>query len=97
MLKVPKALVSADWLRKNIDAENLIVLNGTIPKVTAKKESNKKVSEQIKGSLFFDIKKQFSKVNAEYPNTVLSVKEFEEQAQELGINQNQFVVEIMGL
>ena len=92
MLKVPKALVSADWLRKNIDAENLIVLNGTIPKVTAKKESNKKVSEQIKGSLFFDIKKQFSKVNAEYPNTVLSYKEFEEQAQELGINQTSCIV-----
>ena len=92
MLQVPYALVSADWLHKNLDAENLIVLNGTIPKVTVKKELNLKVSKQIKGSAFFDIKNKFSDANAEYPNTVLNVIEFEGQAQELGINQTSCIV-----
>lgn len=92
MLQVPNALVSVDWLNNNLGANNLIVLNGTIPKVTAKQEEYNEVNQQIKGSLFFDIKNKFSDFNAEFPNTVLNTEEFEEQAQELGVNQNSCVV-----
>ena len=42
MLKVPKALVSVNWLFENFNAENLIILNGTLPKkVTVKKSLDK--------------------------------------------------------
>lgn len=91
-LSVSSPLVSTSWLYDNFNAENLIVLNGTIPKVTVKEELLKEEANQIKGSLFFDIKKQFSDTNAEFPNTVLNADEFEKQAQKLGINQDSCIV-----
>ena len=84
-------LVSVAWLYNNLEDENLIILDCTIPKVTA----NKIVSEektQIKGAIFFDIKNNFSDKKAALPNTVLGPKEFENKAQELGIHRDSIVV-----
>ena len=92
MLKVPKALVSVNWLSNNLNTENLIVLNGTLPKVTAKSNNEKPEENQIKGALFFDIKNDFSNQKAEFPNTVLNPNDFEKKAQELGINNDSCIV-----
>ena len=92
MIQIPNSLVSVDWLSENLDDKNLIILNGTIPKVTAKKELEEQENCQIKGSIFFDIKNQFSDTKAEFPNTVLNAEKFEQQAQELGINQESCIV-----
>lgn len=90
-LKIIHPLVSVDWLKANLDAENLIVLDCTIPKVT----SDAVISEektQIKGAVFFDLKNNFSDKKAILPNTILSPTEFEEKAQELGINKDSILV-----
>lgn len=93
VLKINKPIVSVDWLFKNLNNENLIILDATIPKVTAKKEAiSSDEKQQIKGAVFFDIQKTFSDENAPFPNTVLSAKEFEKSAQELGINNNSCIV-----
>lgn len=92
-LKLNTPLVSVDWLFSNLENENLVILDATIPKVTTKKEdvlSNKKL--RIKGAIFFDIKNVFSDVNATLPNTVLSPKEFQKKAQNLGINKDSCVI-----
>ncbi|MCH3882636.1 MULTISPECIES: sulfurtransferase [Tenacibaculum] len=91
MIKVDKPIVSVDWLHQNIDAENLIILDATIPKVGTKNEVkiNKKV---IPNTRFFDIKNTFSDKESQYPNTILSAKNFEEEAQNLGINKNTCIV-----
>jgi thiosulfate/3-mercaptopyruvate sulfurtransferase len=91
-LKINKPVVSVDWLFQNLDNENLIILDATIPKVTAKKEVSSDEKQQIKGAIFFDIQKTFSDENAAFPNTVLSAKEFEEKAQELGVHHNSCLV-----
>jgi thiosulfate/3-mercaptopyruvate sulfurtransferase len=91
-LKINKPLVSVDWLFKNLNSENLIILDVTIPKVTDKKEVSLDEKHQIKGALFFDIQKTFSDENASFPNTVLSAKTFEVKAQQLGINQDSCIV-----
>ena len=87
MLQVNNCIVSVDWLNKNLEAENLIVLDATIPKVGAKVlvNSDKKI---IPSARFFDLKKVFSKQGAKYPNTVLSVDEFQAKAQKLGVNKD---------
>lgn len=93
ILKIDKPLVSVAWLKLNLGSENLLIFDCTIPKVTAKSSlsiSDKKV--QIKGANFFDIKNAFSDKNAAFPNTVLSPKEFEEKAKELGINHDSCIV-----
>lgn len=90
-LKINSSLVSVDWLYQNLENKNLMVLDCTIPKVTAKTEilSEKK---QIKGAILFDLKNSFSDVKAPFPNTVLTPEVFEKQAQNLGINQNTILV-----
>lgn len=90
-LKLPKPLVSASWLLSHLNDKNLIVLDCTIPKVTAKKTLIEQ-KKQIKGALFFDIKNVFSDINAPFPNTALSPQEFELKAQELGINKSSIIV-----
>jgi thiosulfate/3-mercaptopyruvate sulfurtransferase len=92
-LKVSKPLVNIDWLFSNLENENLIILDATIPKVTAQKESSlSSEKQQIKGAIFFDIKNVFSDISAPFPNTVLSPKEFEKRAQEIGINNDSCIV-----
>lgn len=91
-LKTEIPLVSSDWLLHHFDDKNLIILDATLPKVTANKEIEIDEKYQIKNAVFFDIKNVFSDVNAPFPNTVLSAKEFEVKAQNLGINKNSFIV-----
>jgi thiosulfate/3-mercaptopyruvate sulfurtransferase len=92
VLKISKSVVSVDWLFKNLDSQNLIIFDATIPKVTAKKEVSSDEKQQIKGAFFFDIQKTFSDESAPFPNTVLSAKAYEEKAQQLGINQDSCIV-----
>ena len=93
MLKIKKPLVSVDYLKNNFFNENLIILDCTIPKVTANKvDVNVLKKQKIKGAVFFDIKNKFSDVNASFSNTVLSAKNFEIQAQNLGINNESVII-----
>jgi thiosulfate/3-mercaptopyruvate sulfurtransferase len=92
VLKISKSVVSVDWLFKNLDSQNLIIFDATIPKVTAKKEVSSDEKQQIKGAFFFDIQKTFSDESAPFPNTILSAKAYEEKAQQLGINKDSCIV-----
>ncbi len=71
-LKINKSVVSVDWLFSNLENENLIVLDATFRKVTARKDNIIDEKLQIKNAIFFDIKNEFSDQNATFPNTVLS-------------------------
>jgi len=60
-LKIDKALVSADWLFKNLNNENLVILDASISKVIAGNEEISAYNKQcIKGAIYFDIKNTFS-------------------------------------
>ncbi len=92
-LKITKPIVSVAWLQDNLDHKNLIILDCTIPKVTEKSNAVKSDEKiQIKGAIFFDIKNTFSDVNGKFPNTILSPKEFEYKAKELGVNNDSIIV-----
>ena len=90
-LKIETPIVSATWLYKNIEAENLIVLDGTIQKV-GKKGVVTSEKKQIKGARFFDIKKVFSNQEGKYPNTIPTANDFQEKAQLLGITKDSCIV-----
>ena len=92
-LKINKSVVSVDWLFANLNNEHLLIFDATIPKVTAKNEAvTSDEKQQIIGAQFFDIQKSFSDEKAPFPNTVLSSKEFELKAQELGIKNDSCIV-----
>ncbi len=93
MLKISSPLVFIDWLAKNIDVPNLIIINATIKKVAATNISSElSENQQIKNTRFLDIKNNFSDLTSEYPNTMLSPQKFTIAAQELGINNNSAIV-----
>jgi len=92
MLKVPDIIVDCNWLKEHLDSNDLIVLDATIPKVTANKKQQIAYNERIPFSRFFDVKQQFSDKNAVLPNTMLPSDEFQTQAQKLGIHQDSCLV-----
>ncbi len=88
ILKNP--IVSVEWLNNHLDASNLIVLDATMKKVNA---SNKEsINIQIPKARFFDIKKSFSNTSDKFPNAVPGEKQFTNEAQKMGINQNSAIV-----
>lgn len=92
LVKIEKPLVSVSWLFQNKEATNLIILNGTLPKVSTKKSKQENEEYQIPKTRFFDIKKEFSKQEAPFPNTVLEPEIFQQKAQKLGINKESCIV-----
>ena len=78
------SIVSAEWLNKNINDENIIILDAS-QQVAAD-------NVVIVGARYFDIKNDFSAVS-EFPNTFPSVQQFEKGCQDLGIdNESKIVV-----
>ncbi|SDB35178.1 thiosulfate/3-mercaptopyruvate sulfurtransferase [Flavobacteriaceae bacterium MAR_2010_188] len=91
MLKLPSSLVSADWLNGNKNDENLIILDASIKKVTG--TGNKSPTNiGIPDSRFFDIENKFSDPNGQFPNTIPSEKQFQEEARKLGIDSKSAIV-----
>ena len=85
-MKLNQHLVSAEWLNKNLNQNELIVLDATINKVITSQ------STKIKNARFFDIKLKFSDTTARFPSTVPSKEQFENEARLLGINNNSVIV-----
>ncbi len=83
-LKAP--VVSVEWLHNNLNAANLVVLDGTI-----NKDFNQ-VKEQIPNARYFDIKNKFSDVSNEFPSAFPSKEQFQKEARLLGINTNSAIV-----
>lgn len=89
-IHITNPIVSVDWLQEHIHATNLVVLNGTIPKVVG--DIAHAEATQIPNARFFDIKKVFSVLDAPFPNTMISVAAFTEKAQALGIQKDSAIV-----
>ncbi len=86
-------LVSVEWLVKNRNAKNIIILDATIPKVALSNSDSDGISDdQIKNARFIDIKNRFSDLSIDLPNTMLSSVEFTRAARELGINKDSAIV-----
>ncbi|MDU8887025.1 sulfurtransferase [Yeosuana sp. MJ-SS3] len=75
-------IVSATWLKTNLNALNLVILDASFPQP----------EEQIPNTRYFDIKKKFSDAFAPFPNTLPSEEQFIEEARKLGINNSSAIV-----
>lgn len=83
-------LVSAEWLNDNLHNEKIVILDASFPKVGVNNQV--KNNFRIKSSVFFDLKNVFSDSNSNFPNTVLSPKDFEYSAQKIGINKDSIII-----
>ena len=85
-ISISSPTVSVEWLHNNLEASNLIILDGTMNKVFDASQI------QIPNSRFFDIKKKFSEANAPFSSTFPTQAQFQKEARALGINKNSAVV-----
>ena len=86
MVSISTPIVSVDWLHTNMNAQNLIILDGTINKLFDASQ------KQIPQTRFFDIKKCFSNVNDPFPSAFPSTEQFQKEARVLGINNDSAIV-----
>jgi thiosulfate/3-mercaptopyruvate sulfurtransferase len=91
ILRVPGPIVTSKWLNTHIEHRTLLIFDGTIKKATDVSTSKKRTTF-IKNSLFFDIKNEFSDVDALFPNTMISAELFQERARRLGVNSDSCIV-----
>lgn len=90
---ISEPLVSVAWLWQHFDADNLIVLDASIPKVTTENSaSDNTIKGQIKNARFMDLENEFSDTDARFPNTMLTPENFSIAARKLGINNNSALV-----
>lgn len=69
LVQLQGPVVEADWVIKNLNGSNLVILDATLPKAVSSDGSTDLPQLQISGARFFDIKRQFSDFEATYPNT----------------------------
>ena len=91
-IKIDQPMVSANWLYRNKDATNLVVIDATMKHITWEKNKFENEHIQIKSARYLDIKTVFSDVSAPFPNTMLSAKNFQEKARRLGINKDTAII-----
>ena len=85
-LEIKHPVVSVQWLHKNLNAENVIILDGTIDKGSGT------ITDQIPMSRYFDIKHKFSNTSDPFPNAFPSEAQFQTEARNLGINSDSVIV-----
>jgi len=86
------ALVSTDWLRKNIFNKNIKILDCSwhMPD-TARIGKNEFETAHIPGSIFFDLD-EFSMKGDVFPHTLLPDQQFSEMIGEIGITNNDHII-----
>ena len=85
-ISITSQIVSVDWLHDNLNADNLVVLDGTINKIFDPKQN------QIPKARFFDIKNKFSDVSNPFPSAFPTAEQFQKEARVLGINNTSAIV-----
>ena len=91
--KINNSLVSVQWLAENLDAENLVILDASMPPVTA--VSDKKTREEpayIPGTRRFDFDKEIRDKESHLPHMMPSPEMFTDESQKLGINKDSAMV-----
>ena len=92
-LKLIHSLVTTDWLQKNLEHPDIVILDASMQNpITSPEKILEAPQDQIPASRYFDIKKVFSDTKSGLPNTVPSAKKFEEEAQKLGINNSSCII-----
>ena len=88
----PQAIVSTEWLSRNINDPNLVVLDGTYHLPTANRNTSEEFPlKHIEGAVFFDID-DIADADNVLPHMLPSDEVFSEKVGALGINNEKRVV-----
>lgn len=92
-LKLPDALVSVDWLKLHLDAENLVIFDASwhMP-ATGRDGLEEWQQAHIPGARFFDFDSKICAPDSELPHMMPGEAIFTRELQALGLNQDSVVV-----
>ena len=90
---ISDSLVSVQWLAENLNAENLVILDASMPPVTGTDDKAKREKPAyIPGARRFDFDKEIRDKESHLPHMMPSKKVFTKEAQKLGINRDSAIV-----
>jgi len=85
-------LVSTNWLYKNINNKNLVILDCSWHMPSERRNGGEEFNKMhIKNAYFFDIDK-ISDLQTNLPHMLPSKSKFEDKVREFGVNQNSLIV-----
>ncbi len=84
-------VVTTQWLANNLDKEHLVILDAS-PVKTVSGKSSQVTGLHIPKSKIFDLKNKFTNQDSQFPNTIPSASQFENECRALGINSNSEIV-----
>ncbi|MCH2044472.1 MAG: sulfurtransferase [Saprospiraceae bacterium] len=87
-----KNLVSVEWLQDHLNDKNLVLLNASLAKPAQVDDAPATNQPMIPNTRLFDLKGKFADKTSSFPNTVPTPTQFEQECQNLGINQNSKIV-----
>ncbi len=92
-LVLPSELVSVDWLNEHIGHNELRVLDASWFMPSAQRDGKLEwFKERIPGAAFFDFDREICDMKSDLPHMMPRESDFQQYAQNLGINQNSIIV-----
>ncbi len=94
-LTIPSALVSVAWLADHGNADNLVILDASVPPIapfTRQSLTEGTRARHIPGSLRFDYDKTVCDRNSSFPHMMPPAEFFGDQVRKLGINADSAIV-----
>jgi len=85
-------IVDTNWLEKNLDNSKLVLIDASVDKVVGKQPIEYQQFSCLPNSVHCDLKVAFHDAASTQPNTMPTPKQFEQQAQKLGINNDSIIV-----
>lgn len=84
-------IVSCQWLFDHLNSKDIVILDAS-PKSNKSNIQSNNGAVYIPNARYFDLAKDFSDVDAEFPNNFPSEAEFNKNCQSLGINNDSIIV-----
>src|SRR5689334_14350054 len=91
-LKINNSLVSVQFLKENLSAENLIILDASMKPVGKTVSSTSQIPAYIPGSLRFDFDNEIKDHSTSLPHMMPSPEFFTQEVQKLGVDQDSAIV-----
>jgi thiosulfate/3-mercaptopyruvate sulfurtransferase len=91
-IKINKSLVSAQFLKDNLAAENLIILDASMKPVGKAGGATPQTPVYIPGSLRFDFDNEIKDLHTSLPHMMPTPEFFTDEMQKLGINKDSAIV-----
>ena len=94
MLQIPSPLVDVNWLHDNLQAEELIILDASVPPVVPGYESlnSEACFQAVPGARRFDYDTKICKQDSSLPHMMPGADLFQEEVRKLGINSDSVIV-----